>query len=857
MHDWLTHGNLSQVDGLSEGTGDYFAQSYSRGLNNFAWNANQAAYHYVYSWDGHNECWGGRTTNYNKTYPGGLVGQIHTDGQIWATCLMKVWDQIGKENTDTIVVEGLAMTSSNTSQQQAAQAVLQATVDVGLSQFVSTVQSTFQACGYDVSVQQANFAVTITTSGDETTNNSQTFVATVTGGEAPFTYAWDINNDTQIDGINNSISANYQQAYSDDITVQVTDNQGASVSTSISVNIQAPKVNLVTTTDNMQQVCGNNDGFVDPGERWKIPVKIQNNGFSDAHNAYAVFTKNTSSGGTSSLTATDSYGNSGGLCESQFIDISTTGTELQLTDANPNDDFSANDEGVASLTLPQSFNLYGNTVSRLYLSSNGYISTDATESGFDFDNSCPIPAMPSNSNINNGVSAQAKLMPLHDDLITQHIYHQHFSVCPRQSDLGNNLSCDVILYSDVDLFDNSNSTVEHFSFEAILYPTVNQWVYQYQGQGINPASSSVGLQSNNANDGLNFSCNSNGLITTQQAVCLYHKDNQPTAISNPSLFLETPVIAMGDLQIAQQHNGFVEFSVAENAQCGSAINLAMQAAVYTEGFNLDESNILSSELGNNGNCTLSTMCSVSDENTVEPTDGLWFNAQRPGNGHDMYLLENGLLYVQYTALEDSSPIWYITFGGDVQNNQAVNTINKVSYDGPFATSTKSTDAVGQSLTTFIDADTAIQTRTINGNFSADILSAFVFSNDETSEDRTGLWFSPQESGWGATIGTQGDTEVLIKYLYDNSGQPYWLLGSGINSAVENINLSYFKAFCPHCPAVPAIPTVVGTSRIDYDEGNSTATIQNMNVNVTETGHESQWNKSNLTFQSITNPPPVE
>ena len=30
IHDWVTGENLSQVNGLSEGTGDYFAQSYSR-----------------------------------------------------------------------------------------------------------------------------------------------------------------------------------------------------------------------------------------------------------------------------------------------------------------------------------------------------------------------------------------------------------------------------------------------------------------------------------------------------------------------------------------------------------------------------------------------------------------------------------------------------------------------------------------------------------------------------------------------------------------------------------------------------------------------------------------------------------
>ncbi|SIQ33773.1 Thermolysin metallopeptidase, catalytic domain [Chryseobacterium sp. RU37D] len=65
IHDWLTNGNLSQVQGLSEGCGDYWAQSYSRSLNQ--WPSSAAAYNWMFSWDGHNEYWPGRITNYTAT----------------------------------------------------------------------------------------------------------------------------------------------------------------------------------------------------------------------------------------------------------------------------------------------------------------------------------------------------------------------------------------------------------------------------------------------------------------------------------------------------------------------------------------------------------------------------------------------------------------------------------------------------------------------------------------------------------------------------------------------------------------------------------------------------------------------
>lgn len=151
VHDWLTNGNASQTQGLGEGSGDYWAQSYSRSLNQ--WSSTAPAYHWMFSWDGHNPFWNGRVTNYTATYPGGIVGVIHTDGQIWATALMKIYAQIGKEKTDRAFLEGLAMTSSNTNQQNAAIAVRQAAIDM-LGQFgftcgdITAITQEFTATGY-------------------------------------------------------------------------------------------------------------------------------------------------------------------------------------------------------------------------------------------------------------------------------------------------------------------------------------------------------------------------------------------------------------------------------------------------------------------------------------------------------------------------------------------------------------------------------------------------------------------------------------------------------------------------------------------------------------------------------------
>ncbi|MFT6922886.1 MAG: hypothetical protein ACJA1C_001893 [Crocinitomicaceae bacterium] len=147
IHDWLTAGNLSQVNGLSEGSGDYWATSYSRDLGQ--WLPADAEYNWMFSWDGHNPFWNGRITNYTALYPGGLTGQIHTDGQIWATTLMRVYDIIGREKVDKAFLEGLGMTGSSTNQEDAAIAVRQAAIDMGYScSDVDVFTQEFTATGY-------------------------------------------------------------------------------------------------------------------------------------------------------------------------------------------------------------------------------------------------------------------------------------------------------------------------------------------------------------------------------------------------------------------------------------------------------------------------------------------------------------------------------------------------------------------------------------------------------------------------------------------------------------------------------------------------------------------------------------
>lgn len=150
IHDWLTGGNSSQRTGLGEGCGDYWAQSYSRSLNQ--WAPGEANYQKVFTWDG-NGTWNGRSTGVTATYPqtGSSNTEIHVYGQIWATALMKIYDVIGRTKTDKAFLQGLTLTGSNTNQPQAAVAVRQAAINMNYPcADIQTMTDKFNQAGYNM-----------------------------------------------------------------------------------------------------------------------------------------------------------------------------------------------------------------------------------------------------------------------------------------------------------------------------------------------------------------------------------------------------------------------------------------------------------------------------------------------------------------------------------------------------------------------------------------------------------------------------------------------------------------------------------------------------------------------------------
>lgn len=226
LHDWVTVGGLSQVNGLSEGCGDYIAQSYNRSLGN--WTSSDPQYNWVFNWDGHNTCWAGRVTNSTALYPGGLVGQVHADGQIWASCLMGIWDQIGREEMDKIFYEGLGMTNGSSNQNDAANAVYQAAINLNYTQpQLVAIHDSLEACGYTLPALPGPPIASFSSDTDTLClDNSNTVVFSDTTSPAATSWLWTFEGGTPATSTDQNPTVTYATEGTFDVTLNATNEFG-------------------------------------------------------------------------------------------------------------------------------------------------------------------------------------------------------------------------------------------------------------------------------------------------------------------------------------------------------------------------------------------------------------------------------------------------------------------------------------------------------------------------------------------------------------------------------------------------------------------------------------------------------
>jgi hypothetical protein len=126
----------SERSAMEEGNADYFCVSYSRTFNDFNWDK-------VFTWDGHNEYWDGFVAKTNKKYPDNITNNSDKDREIWSSTLMCIYEKLGSQITDSLIMLHLPMQTTNTTMPQMARVLLKIDTLVWQAQHANAILNCF------------------------------------------------------------------------------------------------------------------------------------------------------------------------------------------------------------------------------------------------------------------------------------------------------------------------------------------------------------------------------------------------------------------------------------------------------------------------------------------------------------------------------------------------------------------------------------------------------------------------------------------------------------------------------------------------------------------------------------------
>lgn len=728
---------------------------------------------------------------------------------------------------------------------------------------------------------QSSTAATVTVAvrpGATVPAGTDAFVdVTVSGTGGPFTVAVDFEgdgiNDRTLSGVasgqTQTLLARFPRQASYTVRATAT-GSGGSATGQFGVAVTAHDVRA-TFGNQPQQLCGNGNNLIEPGEQWRIPVSLFNSGAvpTTAQNSWAIFGKSVSGpsgGGGGAPLASDAFGytvrdTAAGSCAHQFIDLTQVpeATPLSLTASSPN--FPANDDGAtAALNLniaggqSYAFELYGQIIDTIKIGTNGYISSNSGIIGGDFSPNCNATPVSDGGGL--------RLNALHADLIINDIRAVGYQNCPRPSNVGAaSQPCLIVQWSGARQFVNNAPPSGNFDLQAVIYPQTRAIVYQIRGAL--PATtefpgSTIGLQ-RIPTSAFNYTCTTaRRPIQPNSSVCYYHPSAQPTgggaATVNPAqVRLLTPSVGLNGAVSGSTTQRSVDVHFARDLPCGSTARIRYLGTVDERAYSgvINETAL---SVGGAG-CAPVTTC-PEPAGTTPFRPGAHFNPIRGGAGLLPYPAgQSGglpqLFSLWFTAEANRNPIWY-ALQGTIQQNQVSAPISRFSRNGnPPTWVTPTSTSVGESQITLVESGQLILTHQFTGQNPGGERMITLLPGTAPSPNRTGAWFNPSESGWGITFDSYFQNAVpndfVALFLYDTSGAPRWATGQG---PAGQLQVDALTPHCPNCVWTDPGPTRrnVGTLTRNFS-GPGTGTFT---INV-DTGAPQQvlWQRNALPIQILT------
>ncbi len=226
-------------------------------------------------------------------------------------------------------------------------------------------------------------------------------------------------------------------------------------------------------------------------------------------------------------------------------------------------------------------------------------------------------------------------------------------------------------------------------------------------------------------------------------------------------------------------------------------------------------------------------------------DGLWEASSRQGinQGFDYIATGSARAFVWYTYDESGLPAWYLAAAPEQDGNVWVARLFRFTNDGTLQHGV----AVGHVSVTLLSGDDSVFSFILFGENGSDReFPSFGLSCptvDGSQRSYSGHWAREATGLGGATVVANESTEGHLHYVYDDAGNPAWLLGAAGTTNIpdsQEMPLSQFSGFCAVCTGDKPTSETVGTLTREYaDEENMTWNLDYV-LNAPLSGSVNRW-----------------
>ena len=207
--------------------------------------------------------------------------------------------------------------------------------------------------------------------------------------------------------------------------------------------------------------------------------------------------------------------------------------------------------------------------------------------------------------------------------------------------------------------------------------------------------------------------------------------------------------------------------------------------------------------------------------------GLWESGSRKdiNQGFDYVTTGGYRAFVWYTYDETGQPAWYLAAAPEQDGNVWVSQLNRYTNDGTVQQGT----AVGHVSVTLLAEEDSVFSFVLFGENGSDRESPSFGPScptvDGSQISYSGHWARAVAGLGGATVVANESTEGHLHYIYDDMGNPAWLLGAGGTDNIpgsQEMPISQWSGFCAVCSGPEPTAETVGTLTREYaDEENMT------------------------------------